>query len=105
MLCSLNLTAASRVYIMEPQWNPTVERQAIGRTVRLGQQKQVVVVRYIVRNTVEEVKCPYKRNENIMTDTRTVKYIQNRQQSKMHLASIGWEDNCDNSIDGKLKRL
>ena len=71
MLCSLNLTAASRVYIMEPQWNPTVERQAIGRTVRLGQEKQVVVVRYIMRNTVEEVRHSNKCNEDEMAETDT----------------------------------
>ncbi|KAF5532223.1 DNA repair recombination rad5c [Fusarium mexicanum] len=50
---SLNLTAASDVYIMEPQWNPSVESQAIGRVARLGQNKEVTVVRYIVRGTVE----------------------------------------------------
>ncbi|KAF5637162.1 SNF2 family domain protein [Fusarium sp. NRRL 52700] len=49
----LNLTAASHVYIMEPQWNPSVESQAIGRVARLGQNKEVTVVHYIVRGTVE----------------------------------------------------
>ncbi|KAF5540893.1 DNA repair recombination rad5c [Fusarium napiforme] len=49
----LNLTAASYVYIMEPQWNPSVESQAIGRVARLGQNKEVTIVHYIVRGTVE----------------------------------------------------
>jgi len=39
--CGLNLTEANRVYIMEPWWNPSVEQQAIDRTHRLGQDKQV----------------------------------------------------------------
>ncbi|KAH7191403.1 hypothetical protein BKA60DRAFT_547620 [Fusarium oxysporum] len=42
---------ASYVYIMEPQWNPSVESQAIGRVARLGQNKEVTVVHYIVRES------------------------------------------------------
>ncbi|KEF62318.1 uncharacterized protein A1O9_00290 [Exophiala aquamarina CBS 119918] len=49
----LNIIAASQVFLVEPQWNPTVEAQAIGRTVRIGQRKAVQVTRYIVRDTVE----------------------------------------------------
>lgn len=52
----LNLTAASRIHLVEPQWNPSVESQAIGRAVRLGQQRNVTVLRYIVKDTVEEVR-------------------------------------------------
>lgn len=50
----LNIIAASQVFLVEPQWNPSVEAQAIGRTIRIGQQKAVHVTRYIVRDTVEE---------------------------------------------------
>jgi SNF2 family DNA or RNA helicase len=32
-----------------------VEQQAIGRALRLGQTKKVVVSRYIMRGTIEEV--------------------------------------------------
>lgn len=52
----LNLTAASRIHLVEPQWNPSVESQAIGRAVRLGQQRNVTVLRYIVKDTIEEVR-------------------------------------------------
>ncbi|KAJ5959495.1 uncharacterized protein N7479_006645 [Penicillium vulpinum] len=51
----LNLTSATRVHIMEPQWNPMIERQAIGGVVRLGQTKDLTITRYIMRGTVEEV--------------------------------------------------
>lgn len=51
----LNLTVASRVHILEPQWNPSIEKQAIGRAMRLGQQRKVTVVRYVVQDTVEQV--------------------------------------------------
>ncbi|KAJ5802175.1 uncharacterized protein N7503_004625 [Penicillium pulvis] len=37
-----NLSVASRVHILEPQWNPSIENQAIGRVLRLGQDKKAV---------------------------------------------------------------
>ncbi|KAI0577635.1 DNA repair and recombination protein RAD5C, partial [Pyrenophora tritici-repentis] len=49
-----SLSIANRVHILAPQWNPSVEHQAIGRVVRLGQQNPVTIVRYIVDKTVEE---------------------------------------------------
>ncbi|KAH6647523.1 SNF2 family N-terminal domain-containing protein [Truncatella angustata] len=61
LLCSLrcgalglNLTAASRVVILEPFWNPFVEEQAIDRVHRLTQKVDVVVYKLTVENTVEE---------------------------------------------------
>lgn len=49
------LTVANRVHILEPQWNPSVEKQATGRLLRLGQQKQVTVVQYAMEKSIEEV--------------------------------------------------
>jgi len=60
LLCSLkcgslglNLTAASRVVILEPFWNPFVEEQAIDRVHRLNQTRDVVVYKLTVADTVE----------------------------------------------------
>lgn len=54
--CSLNkLKVANRIHILEPQWNPSVESQAIGRILRLGQEKSVTITRYIMNGTVEGV--------------------------------------------------
>lgn len=50
----LNLTAADYVYIVDPWWNPAVENQAIDRCYRIGQKKNVVAVRLICPDTVEE---------------------------------------------------
>ncbi|KAF5228847.1 hypothetical protein FAUST_10821 [Fusarium austroamericanum] len=50
----LTLTVATQVHIIEPQWNPSVEEQAIARALRMGQSKSVKVFRYIMKNTVEE---------------------------------------------------
>ncbi|KAK3369585.1 SNF2 family N-terminal domain-containing protein, partial [Lasiosphaeria ovina] len=51
----LTLTAATRVHVVEPQWNPSVEDQAIARALRKGQERTVTVVRYIAKGTLEEV--------------------------------------------------
>lgn len=51
----LDLTAASRVYLLEPQWNPMIEEQALNRVHRMGQTKDVTTIRYIMENSIEEV--------------------------------------------------
>ncbi|XP_052173413.1 putative SWI/SNF-related matrix-associated actin-dependent regulator of chromatin subfamily A member 3-like 1 isoform X2 [Diospyros lotus] len=50
----INLTAASRVYLLEPWWNPAVEEQAMDRVYRIGQKEDVKIVRMIARNSIEE---------------------------------------------------
>lgn len=54
MNASLTITAANRVHLVEPQWNPFVEEQAIARAVRMGQKREVTVVRYMVKGSVEK---------------------------------------------------
>ena len=49
----LNLTAADTVIVYNPWWNPAVERQAMDRAHRIGQDKPVFVHRLIAENTVE----------------------------------------------------
>ncbi|KAH8594337.1 P-loop containing nucleoside triphosphate hydrolase protein [Bisporella sp. PMI_857] len=67
----LNLTVANYVYNLEPQWNPMVERQAIGRVQRIGQTRNVRVIRYIVEGTVE-------------------KKLKDQQGRKLGYAKLGW---------------
>ena len=50
----LNLTEADYVYLVDPWWNPAAENQAIDRSYRIGQFKNVVAVRLICSDTVEE---------------------------------------------------
>lgn len=50
----LNLTAADYVFLLDPWWNPAVEAQAIDRAHRIGQKQNVMIYRFITRNTVEE---------------------------------------------------
>ncbi|XP_022777032.1 DNA repair protein RAD16 isoform X2 [Durio zibethinus] len=51
---ALNLTVASHVFLMDPWWNPAVERQAQDRIHRIGQCKPIRVVRFVIENTIEE---------------------------------------------------
>ncbi|GAB5470023.1 MAG: hypothetical protein Kilf2KO_30530 [Rhodospirillales bacterium] len=49
----LNLTAADTVILYDPWWNPAVERQAMDRAHRIGQDKKVFVYRLVAEGTVE----------------------------------------------------
>ncbi|MCD6555788.1 MAG: DEAD/DEAH box helicase [Bacteroidales bacterium] len=50
----LNLTEADYVFILDPWWNPAVEKQAVNRAHRIGQKRNVMVYKYITENSVEE---------------------------------------------------
>ncbi|KAG7692372.1 hypothetical protein KL930_005076 [Ogataea haglerorum] len=50
----LTLTCASHVVILEPFWNPFVEKQAQDRVHRISQVREVYVHRILIRNTVED---------------------------------------------------
>lgn len=54
---SIDLTMATRVHLVEPGWNPMLEKQAMDRIYRLGQQRQVEQTRYVVAevDSVERV--------------------------------------------------
>ena len=52
------MTVATRAFILEPQWNPMAEEQALSRIHRMGQIKPVETVRYIMQGSIEEVSSP-----------------------------------------------
>ena len=69
----LNLTAADYVYIVDPWWNPAVEQQAIDRTHRIGQTKNIFAYRMICKDTVEDkiIKLQEKKKKlasDLITD-------------------------------------
>ncbi|KAK5626364.1 hypothetical protein RRF57_002079 [Xylaria bambusicola] len=76
LLCSLrcgalglNLTAASRVVILEPFWNPFVEEQAIDRVHRLTQTVDVIVYKLTIENTVEERILELQEKKRLLAET------------------------------------
>ncbi len=50
----LNLTEADYCFLLDPWWNPATETQAIDRTHRIGQTRNVIVYRLIAKDTIEE---------------------------------------------------
>ncbi len=50
----ITLHAADYVFLMDPWWNPAVEKQAIDRVHRIGQTKTVFVYRMIASGSIEE---------------------------------------------------
>ena len=49
----LTLTEADYVIVLDPWWNPAAEDQAIDRAHRIGQQRNVMVYRYVTAETIE----------------------------------------------------
>ncbi len=50
----LNLTEANHVIHFDRWWNPAVENQATDRAFRIGQNKKVLVHKFITKGTIEE---------------------------------------------------
>ncbi|XP_045139666.1 transcription termination factor 2 isoform X2 [Echinops telfairi] len=50
----LNLTGGNHLFLLDMHWNPSLEDQACDRIYRVGQQKDVVVHRFVCERTVEE---------------------------------------------------
>mmetsp|Transcript_22612 Transcript_22612/g.39703 ORF Transcript_22612/g.39703 Transcript_22612/m.39703 type:complete len:194 (-) Transcript_22612:193-774(-) len=51
--CGINLTQANKVFLMEPSFNPALEAQAIGRVHRLGQKRDVEIIRLVISDSFE----------------------------------------------------
>ncbi|KAK1688593.1 SNF2 family N-terminal domain-containing protein [Colletotrichum godetiae] len=51
----LTLTAASRAYLLEPQWNPSIGEHALARIHRIRQTQEVTTVRFVISNSIEQV--------------------------------------------------
>jgi SNF2 family DNA or RNA helicase len=50
----LNLTEADYCFLLDPWWNPATEAQAVDRTHRIGQTRNVLVYRLVAKDTIEE---------------------------------------------------
>jgi len=68
----LNLTEADYVFILDPWWNPAVEQQAIDRSHRIGQTRNVFIYKFITKDTVEEkIVALQNRKKSIATSLVT----------------------------------
>jgi len=64
----LNLTEADYVFVLDPWWNPASESQAVDRTHRIGQTKNVMVYRMIANDTIEEKVLALKEKKAALFD-------------------------------------
>ncbi|GAB3253602.1 DEAD/DEAH box helicase [Arthrobacter pigmenti] len=60
----LNLTEADYCFMLDPWWNPATESQAVDRTHRIGQTKNVMVYRMVSRDTIEEKVMALKERKS-----------------------------------------
>ncbi|CAL1703495.1 unnamed protein product [Somion occarium] len=65
---ALNLTEASRVYLMDSWWNPAVEYQAMDRIHRLGQHRPVQAVKLVVEDSIESRIVQLQEKKAAMVD-------------------------------------
>lgn len=65
----LNLTEADYVFILDPWWNPAVEQQAVDRTHRIGQTKNVFIYKFITKDTVEEKILAMQNRKKLVADS------------------------------------
>lgn len=77
----LNLTGADTVILCDLWWNPAVEMQAIGRSHRIGQTKQVEVYRLITLGTIEEKIQELQESKKELFNT-----VMDGQESKANLS-------------------
>jgi len=64
----LNLTEADYVFMLDPWWNPASESQAIDRTHRIGQTRNVMVYRMVATGTIEEKVMALKEKKAKLFD-------------------------------------
>lgn len=64
----LNLIGANRLVMMDLDWNPATDRQAMGRIWRQGQRKEVFIYRLIMSGSLEETMLTRQNDKNALGD-------------------------------------
>jgi superfamily II DNA or RNA helicase len=83
----LTLTKADYVFIMDPWWNPAVERQAIDRTHRIGQDKPVIAYRLVMKDTIEQKVVALQQEKAALFDA-VIEGAANLEQSRLTAADL-----------------
>lgn len=84
----LNLTAASKVYMMEPQFNPGVEQQAIDRVHRLGQTRDVHITHYIMNDSVEQGIVKLQKRKEDLADFTLQRKLSKLEEAKKRIENL-----------------
>ena len=94
----LNLTSADIVIFLEPDWNPTVDAQAMDRAHRIGQTKKVSVYRLITLGTLEEQIMDVQEFK-----TKTAKDVLTGVQNSSSSSSSSGDGSGDGSGGGGMR--
>ncbi|KAH4573906.1 hypothetical protein HBI62_155080 [Parastagonospora nodorum] len=85
----LNLTTANKVFMMEPQFNPAAEAQAVDRVHRLGQDREVMIKRFIMDNSFEEKMVELQQKKKKLADlTLARQRLSKEEQTKQRLEEL-----------------
>lgn len=87
----LNLTAASRAFIMEPMWNPAAEAQAVDRIYRIGQKRPVLVKRYQMEESIEGKIVELQKRKQQLADVsinQDYKQLSKQEVREQHMKEI-----------------
>ncbi|MCF8255618.1 MAG: SWF/SNF helicase family protein, partial [Bacteroidia bacterium] len=91
----LNLTSANHVIHYDLWWNPAVENQATDRAFRIGQQKNVMIHRFITKNTFEErineliQKKKALANMTVSTGENWIGNLSNKELKELFTLKVG----------------
>lgn len=85
----LNLTTANKVFMMEPQFNPAAEAQAVDRVHRLGQDREVVIKRFIMDHSFELKMVELQQKKKKLADLTMARERKSKEeQTKQRLEEL-----------------
>ena len=84
----LNLTSADTVIHLDLWWNPQAESQATDRTHRIGQKKNVSVIKLICKGTIEEKILELQEKKKILSD----KILSGNLEDSSYLSTLSEQD-------------
>jgi SNF2 family DNA or RNA helicase len=83
------LTTANNVFMMEPQFNPAAEAQAVDRVHRLGQDRDVVIKRFIMNGSFEEKMVALQQKKMKLADlTLARQRLSKEEQTRQRLEEL-----------------
>ncbi|KAF2450267.1 hypothetical protein P171DRAFT_426694 [Karstenula rhodostoma CBS 690.94] len=77
----LNLTKANNAFVMEPQFNPAAEAQAVDRVHRLGQTRPVTIKRFIMEGSFEEKMLDLQRKKKDLANLAMAREKSTKEQA------------------------
>ncbi|KAK4138124.1 hypothetical protein BT67DRAFT_369919 [Trichocladium antarcticum] len=83
----LNLTSAKTVFMMDPWWSFAIEAQAIDRVHRMGQDDEVKVYRFIVKDSVEQRMLKIQDRKKFIATSLGM--MSNEEKKRQRIEDIG----------------